>query len=279
MFNRITLVLITLLASIAIFACTRTESAATDDDAPKTVRGRLMFSKSLHALRIGDRYAYRDVTQSLFFDGKPWAPDKDKDLADRLGGCDTSPNPNIEMLRCSGGFSEGYRYTYLFRVKNNRPEIKKIDDDCGKGPMWIDTDGRWMLLQKCYYNVETDEKIPVKGMPFTEDDMGSVPIQYVLAVSPDKKTVIGSYDLAAEEKNGEKLVKLFNIDTVAGTREIRFASLTKYPWLKDHEQPSVDIVPPPAAAKNFVWKKDAAGKDILVTPQLGGVFVRPTPKP
>ena len=116
-------------------------------------------------------------------------------------------------------------------------------------------------------------------MPFAEDETGSVPVQYVLGVSPDKGTVIGSYDLAPEEKNGEKLVKLFNIDTVSGTREIRFTSLTKYPWLKDYEQPSKDIVPPPAVSKKFVWKKDAAGRDALAVPQLGAVFVRPTPKP
>ena len=265
-----------LIGVAASLACTTTNSSATDDDAPKTVRGRLMFTKSLHSLRIGDRYAYRKVGQYLFFDGKPWDPENDKDLADRIGGCDTSPNPNIEMLRCSGGFTDGYRTTYLIRVKDDRPELKKIDDDCGRGPAWIDMDGRWMLLQKCYYNVVTDEKIPVKGMPFTEDESGSVPVQYLLGVSPDKRTVIASYDLAPEEKNGEKLVKLFVIDTVAGTRQIRYASLTKYPWLKDHEQPSDGVVPPAPAGKNFVWNKDSSGRDMLVVPVLGSEFKRQT---
>ena len=271
------LAIVLLVVIFCSIGCSSTNRGENDPNAPKTVRGRLKFAKSLRSLRVGDHYVYRDVDQALFFNDEMWSPPGDEDLADRLGGCDASPDPKLEMLRCGGGFAEGYRTTYLFRIKNDRPEIKKIDEDCGAGPMWIDTDGKWMLLQKCYYNVVTDEKLPVKGMPFTEDEMGSTPIQYVLGVSPDKKTVIGSYDLSPDEVKGDSLVKLFNIDTVTGKREIRFASIKKYPWLKDHEDPSNDIVPPPATNAKFVWKKDATGRDVLVAPELLGVFVRPQP--
>ncbi len=271
------LMIVLLIGIVGVLGCTSTNRSETDPDAPKTERGRLKFAKSLHALRIGNSYAYRDVNQALFFNGTEWKPPGDEDLANRVGGCDASPDPKLEMLRCSGGFTESYRTTYLVRIKDDRPEVKKIDEDCGAGPMWIDMEGRWMLLQKCYYNVVTDEKIPVKGMPFTDDEMGSTPIQYVLGVSPDKKTVIGSYDLSPDEVKGDSLVKLFNIDTESGKREIRFASLKKYPWLNDHQNPSNDIVPPPAPSVKFVWKKDTKGRDVLVQPELLGVFVRKQP--
>ncbi len=275
MLNRCILVLITLLASIALYACTRTDSSATDDDAPKTVRGRFMFTKSLHALRVGDSYAYRDVTQYFFFDGKPWKPADDPDLVDRVGGCDTSPNTAIEMLRCTGDFTESYRTTYILRVKDGRPEARKIDETCGRNPVWIDNDGQWLLFPKCYYNIVTDEKIAVTGMPFADDPQGSTPVQYVLGVSPDKKTVIGSYDLYPDSSNKDKLVKLWVIDTVSGKSEVRKASVAKFPWLTDYEQPTGDILSPAAASKHFVWKRGISGRDMLVEPELLGVWVRP----
>ena len=268
---------LTMLALIGlglVFGCTSNNSKATDDDAPKTIRGRFMFTKSLHALRVGDSYVYRDVTQYFFFDGKPWAPADDPGLADRVGGCDTSPNSAIEMLRCSGDFAEGYRTTYILRVNDGRPEAKKIDETCGTGPVWIDNDGQWMLFPKCYYNVVTDEKIPVKGMPFADDPQGSTPVQYVLGVSPDKKTVIGSYDLYPDSSDKDKLVKLWVIDPVSGKAEIRKASLARFPWLTDYEQPTSDILPPAAASKHFVWKRGVDGRDTLVEPELLGVWVR-----
>ena len=228
-------------------------------------------------LPAASRHTFSLLKDDFLLDGKPWIPAGDPELADRVGGCDTSPNPTVEVLRCSGGFTEDYRTTYIVRIKDDSPEVRKVDEDCGAGPVWIDADGRWMLLQKCYFNIETDEKTPVKGMPFTEDETGSTPVQYVLGISPDKKTVIGSYDLAADEKNGDSLVKLFNIDTVSGKREIRFASIKKYPWLRDHEDPADDIVPPPASSTKCVWKKDASGRDVLAEPELLGVFVRKQP--
>ena len=271
MLNRGILDLITLIASIALYGCTRTESSATDDDAPKTVRGRFMFAKSLHALRVGDSYVYRDVTQYFFFDGKPWQPADDPGLAERVGGCDTSPNPAIEMLRCSGDFTEGYLTTYILRVNNGRPEAKKIDEACGSVPVWIDNDGQWLLFSKCYYNVVTDEKIAVKEMPWSDDPHGTSPVQYVLGISPDKKTVIGSYDLSPDSSDKDQIVKLWVIDTVSGKAEIQKASLARFPWLNAYDKPTDDILPPPAASKHFVWKRGVNLRDTLVEPELLGV--------
>ncbi|HEY2847144.1 MAG TPA: hypothetical protein VGI80_04950 [Pyrinomonadaceae bacterium] len=258
---------------MAVFAtgCYRTTVADNDPDAPKTVRSRLKIAKGLHSLRIGDKYQYRDVTQTIFFNDKPWAPADDPKLADRIGWCDTSPDPNLEMLRCFGDATEKYATTYIVRVRNDQPEVKKIDDS---GSLWIDSDGRWLLFGRSFYNVETDETIPVKGMPFIDDPTGSRPIQYVLGVSPDKKTVIGSYDLAVSDQDKDPMVKLFVIDVENGKSEIRLVSLKKYPWLRDHEDPRDDVIPPPATATKFVWKKDDKGRDVLVVPELGPEFKR-----
>jgi hypothetical protein len=265
----------TLLSLIVVLlgsaACERTAVADNDPNAPQTVRGRLKIAKGLHSLRLGDRYAYRDVTQTLYFNDKPWTPADDPKLADRIGWCDTSPNPDLELLRCFGDATEDYATTYIIRVRNDQPEVKKIDEN---GSLWIDSDGRWLLFGKSFYNVDTDETIPVKGMPFVDDPMGSRPIQYVLGVSPDKKTVIGSYDLAVSDQDKDPMVKLWLIDTVSGKSEIRLVSLNKYPWLRDHENPRDNVIPPPATATKFVWKRGADGRDVVVVPELGPEFKR-----
>ena len=59
------LIILLLIGIICVLGCTRTNKSETDPDAPKTIRGRLMFAKSLHSLRVGDQYAYRDVEQYL----------------------------------------------------------------------------------------------------------------------------------------------------------------------------------------------------------------------
>jgi hypothetical protein len=269
------LLMMVAIAALLALGCTRTNESASDPDAPRTKRGRLEFAKGLHSLRVGDKYVFRDVSQHFFLGGKEWHPPTDPDLAERINWCDTSPDPALEMLRCFSDASESYRYTYLLRMKGDEGEVTKLDE--GLGSVWIDAEGHWLLFRKYYYNVVTDEKIAIKGMPGADDPDPPAPVQYVLGVSPDKKTVIGEYDLAADSKTG--LGKLRIIDTVEGKVEIRLVSVAKYPWLKDHQDPANDIQPPPAASTRFVWKKDATGRDRLVEPELLGVWVRPTPPP
>ncbi len=264
------IVIITIVFAI-LGGCTSVSTDTSDKDANKTERGRLKFATGLHSLRIGDRYVYRDVSKAFFVKGNVWEPPEDKELANRINWCDTSPNPKVEILRCFSDSSEDYRYTYILRMKGDEPEVVRIDESLGS--VWIDADGRWLLFRKMYYNVETDEQIAVKGMPFSDDKNGSAPVTYVLGVSPDKKTVIGSYDLSPDNSDA-KLVKIWVIDTVTGDDQIRLVSLAKYPWLKDHVDPTNDIQPPPATSTKFVWKKDASGRDVLSEPELLGAFVR-----
>lgn len=264
-----------IVASVLITGCTRSKVTESDPEAVQVQRGRLKFAKGLNSLRVGDSYVFRDVKQYFLVNDRGWHPPGDDSLAERINWCDTSPDTSLEMLRCFSDSSENYRYTYLVRMKGDQPEVVRIDEALGS--VWIDAEGHWLLFRKFYYNVVTDESIPVKGMPFADDPVGSAPVTYVLGISPDKRTVIGSYDLAPEQKGGDSLVKLWNIDTESGTREIRFASIKRYPWLRDHQDPAGGVQPPPAASTKFVWKRDANGHDTLVEPELLGTFVRGQP--
>ena len=238
----------------------------------KTERGRLRFVANATSIHTNTRSIHRSVSRGFYVDGKEWSPEGEKDFAEKFESCDTSPNPNVEILRCPSGFGEAPKATYILRIKNDKPEVIKVE--AGNDGTWIDDDGRWLLFKKLYYNIETDEKIEVKGMPFADDPFGSSPVQYVLGVSPDKKTVVTIFDSIprTEIKNGkestEEFLTLWIVDAEAGAFEKRKVSFTKNPWLADHKQPYDDIVPPPETWKSFVWKRGADGKDKLVVPQL-----------
>jgi hypothetical protein len=144
-------------------------------------------------------------------------------------------------------------------MKNDKPELQRIDE--GVGSVWIDDDGRWLLFSKFYFNVETGEEIPVKGMPFADDEYGSAPVQYVIGVSPDMKTIVAMPDNSPQREGAEEFLTLWIVDAETGKLEKRKVSYTKNPWLEDHQDPENDMQPPPAPSKKFVWEKDKQGKD------------------
>jgi hypothetical protein len=235
-------------------------------------RGRLSFVASATSIHTNTRSIYRSTSRAFYVDGKEWSPEGEPEFAERFESCDTSPNKNVEVLLCSSGFGETPEATYILRMKNDKPEVKKVE--AGNDFTWIDADGRWLLFRKLYYNIETDEQIPVKGMPFADDEYAPSPVTYLSGISPDKKTVVA--DLGGtprtETKNGkestEKFLTLWVIDTETGATEKRKVSFTKHPWLADHEQPHDGFAPPPATIKKYVWKRGANGKDVLVVPEL-----------
>jgi len=241
-------------------------SSGDSSNERKVERGRLKFVASATSIHSNTRSYYRSTNRSFYVDGKEWSPEGDADFAEKFDSCDTSPNPNVEILRCLSGFGESPKATYILRMKNDKPEIKKIE--AGNECVWIDDDGRWLLFKKLYYNIETDEQIGVKGMPFADDEYSSSPVQYVLGVSPDKKTVVTIFDTIPRKEGAEEFLTLWIVDTESGAMEKRKVSFTKNPWLKDYKQPENDILPPPAASKNFVWKKGSDGKDKIIVPQL-----------
>ena len=132
--------------------------------------GRLAFAKDISWPR--------NVTQMLLFDGKVWKPSDDKDIANRINWCDASPNPAVEALRCYSDASDDYRSTYVLTVSDGKPTLKKFDETLGSA--WIDDDGRWILFVNRFYNVETGEEIPVKGV-------GPTPANWLLGVSPTRR--------------------------------------------------------------------------------------------
>ena len=254
-----------------VIGCDGTSSGESSNER-KVERGRLKFVVSATSIHTNTRSIFRSVHSQFYVDGKEWSPEGEPDFAERFEGCNTSPNPNVEIIECFSGFGEEPKATYILRMKNDKPEIKKIV--AGNDSTWIDDDGRWLLFRKLYYNIETDEQIPVKGMPFADYDPPASPVTYVRGISPDKKTVAAILNSIprTETQNGkegtEEFITLWIVDTETGVTDKRKVSFTKNPWLNDHKQPYDDIVPPPVTIKKFVWKKNADGKDVLVVPEL-----------
>ncbi len=248
-----------------VFGCTSKNTDADDPDAQKVERGRLKFAKGLKSLRIGSSYVYRDVKQYFFVNGKPWTPTDDPDFADKIGGCDSSPNPQVEILQCGGDVTENYATTYILRMKGDQPEIQKLDE--GGGSVWINADGRWLLFRKFFVNVETGAKIEVKGMPFL-DPKSSAPVTYVIGISPDLKTVVAMVDSMVQKEGKKEYLYLRIIDTESGNVDYRKTDFKKYPWLKSWKNPVGNIQPPPEPSKSFVWEKGKDGKDKIVVPEL-----------
>ena len=270
--NLLILVVIGLFLVIGCGGSSDTGAPYGDDpNARKIERGRLKFVISATSIHTKTTSIYRSVHSQFYVDGKEWSPDGEPEFAEKFEMCDSSPNLNLEVLLCSSGFGEAPQSTYILRMKNDKPEVVKIE--AGNDFTWIDDDGRWLIFKKLFYNIETDEKIEFNGMPFP-DEVNSSPRTSLRAVSPDKKTIVTNFGDSprTETKNGkegtEKFVTLWIVDTEKGEFEKRKVSFTKNPWLNDHKQPEKDFIPPPETYRHFVWKKDADGRDRLVVPQL-----------
>src|ERR1700742_4728354 len=143
--NNLSMVLLILL--VFALGCGSSYKGVNDADT-KVERGRLKFAQSVIDLHTGTAPIYRSVRPSFFVNGRQWTPAGDEHLADRINWCDTSPNPKIEILRCFGDSSEQYNTTYILRMKDDKPEVQKIDE--GTGSVWTDDDGRWLLFRKLF---------------------------------------------------------------------------------------------------------------------------------
>lgn len=212
----------------------------------KVERGRLKFA--------GFKFYVND---------KKWSPPDDKDFAEKVNWCDTSPNPDVEILRCPGG-SGNYDTTYILRMKDDKPEVQKIDE--GLPNVWTGEDGHWLLFSKFYVNVETGEKINLK---VNRHDGGAENKIYPLGVggvSPDLKTVVEIPNGFDAKDRAADAVPIQIIDVETGIVVERKVSLTKHRWLTKSALPRDDVQPPPEPSRYFVWEKGADGKDKLVVP-------------
>lgn len=202
----------------------------------------------------------------FYVNGKRFSPKGDENLSKRINWCDTSPNPKVEILRCFSDASEHYANTYILRMKGDEVDIQKLEE--GLGSVWINDDGKWLLFRKFFYNVETSERIEVKGMPWADEKDSSAPVQYVIAVSPDMKTVVAMLDSVPKMEGEEEFISLRIIDTETGNMDVRKTSYTRNRWLKSYKQPENDFQPPPEPQKHFVWERSADGRDKIVVPIL-----------
>ncbi len=214
----------------------------------KVERGRLKFA-----------------VNKFYVNGKKWSPEGDKDFADKVNWCDTSPNPQVEILRCPGS-SGNYETTYILRMKDDKPETQKIDE--GLPSIWTGEDGHWLLFSKFYVNVETGEKIDIKLVPFNDGREKNVYPLIVVGVSPDLKTIVELPSDYSAKDRADDAVPIWIIDVETGKVDERKVSLTKYRWLTKSALPRDDIQPPSEASKHFVWERGADGRDKLIVPQL-----------
>lgn len=211
--------------------------------------GRLAFAKEMvggHAAR-----------QMLLFDGEVWAPSADRSFVDQnFTWCDVSPNPNVEALRCYGNGGK----TYVVTVSGGAPKLTALDE--GLGIAWIDDDGKWMLGQKRFYNVETGEESPVQGIS------EGVPVaNYLLGVSPDRRTVLFAAPLRISGQP-ELYYVLEIIDVTTGQRTKKKVDITKYPWVAPDPKSTFAPDGRRAASKHLEWKQDASGAWVLAVPEV-----------
>ncbi|MEP6903857.1 MAG: hypothetical protein ABJA66_19195 [Actinomycetota bacterium] len=180
--NTLNLIIIFTVGLIFVFGCGGSSGASSPDgddpNARKIERGRLKFVISATSIHTNTRSIFRSVHSQFYVDGKEWSPEDEPEFADKLNWCDRSPNPKVEMLRCPRDASEEYKYTYIFRMKNDKPEIQKIDE--GLPNTWANDDGRWPLFSNFRLNVETGEKVDMKVIPLAGQTPSILPL-FVLA--------------------------------------------------------------------------------------------------
>ncbi len=244
--------------------------------------GRLKFVKKLRYGSVGTHGSQGWYVNDRYFkvNDQSWSPAgiEVKDIS----GCYASPNEAVEALNCHS-FKGGKERAYVLRIKTDKPEwVTASDDIYSSGNNlgeWIG-DGRWLLFTNYYFNVETSEKIEIKGLP---DD----PESHLRAVSPDLKTIIYEetgfttrLDLPPNESHEEEIKKQYKlfyehrekgivafwlIDTASGKMKLLELKKEKYPilsrtgthshidWLRDFQ-------------KMLVWEKDKEGKYQLIFP-------------
>lgn len=246
-------------------------------------RGRLKFVQTLRYGSVGTHGSkgWSVINKEFFLDKKKISPPEE------LDGCSASPNENVEAFNCFK-FKDLREMAYVVRIKDNKPDwIKIYDEDSTRSSgknlgEWADEiDGKWLIFKDFLFNVLSDEKREIKGLP-------DYPENYFRAISPDLQTIVyeGScfygFPDAPEslkklrEKKCQETEKLYPNNlinlwlTEVKTGEAKFIEVSrekydwliwdqaKYParkdWLKFFQQ-------------KLTWEKDQNGKFQLIFPK------------
>jgi hypothetical protein len=248
----------------------------------ETRRGRLKFVQTLQYGNVGSHGAkgWSAIDRQFYLNDQKWWLQEDFD------GCDASPNESVEAYTCFK-FKDLRESAFIVRVKDDKLDWLKIyeEDSRNSGGKnlgeWVsEEDGKWLIFKDFFYNVETEEKREIKGLP-------DYPANYFRTVSPDLETVVyeGScyygfpgaateleqkrekYCQELDKLSEQKLVSLWLTDVKTGeARSIQLSS-EKYDWLiwdQTKFEARKDWLK--FVQKQFIWEMDKEGKFQIVFP-------------
>ncbi len=108
---------------------------------------------------------------------------------DSFDGCDASPNESVEAFVCFR-FEDIRMKITVVRMLGDEIEVATVLDSDSRiggsknaGEWASQEDGRWLVFKDFFYNVVSDQRIEVKGLP-------DYPAQSYRAASPDLSKVV-----------------------------------------------------------------------------------------
>lgn len=201
----------------------------------------------------------------IYINGKEFYPDNYYSLGKDVAFCGLSPNAEVELLEFEIA-EHDHRGYYILRMENNTPDFKKVSDDIRDNTGCWTNDGRWLLFENYFVNVETGEKKNIKPLPSFPNCKNSL-----VAISPDMKTVVQRADVTKQlEDEAKDLITLIMTDIETGiTKEEKF-KLSEYKWLTDttHFVKDCEGANHLWISNQFKWEKDKNGKDVFVYPKV-----------
>ncbi len=245
--------------------------------------GRLKFIKTLKYGSVGTHgsQGWYVSERNFYVNDRSWKPEG-IDVNDNLISCESSPNREVEALKCESP-ANLKEWTFVLRMKDDKPEWMVASEspyDKGKNYGEWTGDGKWLLFFDSLFNVETFEKREVKGLP-------SAPEDHFRAVSPDLEKIIYQGDCFSGGNLSEEVERrrkrtcdnhddyfknktevLWIIEAKTGETKLLELSREKYDWLVwdknkfQDQQKWKDFY-----LQQIIWGKDPDGKYQLVSPK------------
>lgn len=263
----------TFVFSILIFVSLGCGLFSYETKTTETIRGRIKFVQVSEYREAGTHggKGWVSASKDFYINGKEWL------FQDNFDGCEANPNESIEVFKCFY-IKDMKTEEFLLRMNGEDIEHKEIirddsiNDNFGE---WANLeDGKWLIYKDFFYNVLTDEKIEIKGLP-------DYPEKYFRAVSPDLQFVLyegncfygfpeapedlkklrEKYCEESKDLAKKNLIPFWLTDIKTGeTKFIKF-SREKYDWLiwnQDKFEARNDWLK--LFQKTLIWEKDSKGK-------------------